>query len=694
MKKRVISLLLVAVILFANMHCAFANNALEQPQIKNIIYMIPDGGGMAPFFLADYVKQEGGLTHKFPNATPVEKGEMYIKQYLVGAETTHSASNAVTDSAAAGTALSSGYKTTNGYIGLTPDKKPRASILDLCQDMGKNTGLVATYEWTNATPAAFSAHYANRYSTALLGEQIVNQGIDVVLCKTITDYDGELWFKDEYLNNRGYEILKKKDDLKNVEPGDRVWSKIEASYYDISKSATAPHLSELTATALKALDDGNENGFFLMVEGSAVDGGGHDSNALRMVSEWLAFDEACKVAIEFAMKRTDTIVVILPDHDTGGITVSGQYTRTSLETLVPAIRDGKNPGTITWEGNGGHTARNGGIFMYVPEGVPYPEGIDQTKAPQVLEAFETDFRTCTVNRVDNTTIAPYLANLIGGDLEEMTQKLFVDVTDKGVMGSDGQIFTFENNVGEKVVVQRSNSSATVGGVGYDLDGKLIIYSDGKVYVPRELLDAKPKAHSISVNVDFNNKKVSVNGKTGDTSATVTMIATDPNSYFKDEDFDAAEIVYMEQKESSYNGEYEFTFGVLDAQVGDYNYSTRIVNVGTVADYNFSFKNMAIEKAGKAVEGMSELNAGDDIELVLSGWDSNYEGNAFVCQYDENGYIVKLDTLPLKGESEEGTIIDEAIESKLPTTVAQDAECIKAFYWSYGLIPLIGEYVVE
>lgn len=693
MKKRVISLLLVAVMLFANIQ-VFANNDPTAPQIKNIIYMIPDGGGMAPFFLADYVKQAGGLNDKFPNATPVETGEMYIKQYLVGAETTHSASDAVTDSAAAGTALSSGYKTTNGYIGITPDKKPRASILDLCQDMGKNTGLVATYEWTNATPAAFSAHYESRYSIGTLAEQIVNQGIDVVLCRTITDYLYQPWFADKYLNDRGYEVLYERNELNTVEPGDRVWSKIEASYYDITKSKDAPHLSELTATALKALDDDNENGFFLMVEGSAVDGGGHDSNALNMVSEWLAFDEACRVAIEFAKKRTDTIVVILPDHDTGGITVGGQYTRTSLESLVPDIIDGKNPSTITWEGNGGHTARNGGIFMYVPEGVPYPEGIDPSKAPQVLEAFETDFRTCTVNRVDNTTIAPYLASLIGGDLDEMTQKLFVDVTDKGEMSADGETFTFENNVGAEVSVQNSLSSAKVGGLGYDLDGQVIVFSGENVYVPRELLDAEPKAHDISVRVDFNNKQVSVNGKTGETSALVTMIATEPDSYFKDDGFDGTQIVYMEQKESAYNGEYEFTFGVENAQVGDYNYSTRIVNVGTVADYNFSFKNMTIEKAGKAVEEMSELNAGDEIELVLRGVDTNYEGNAFVCQYDEQGYIVKLDTLPIRGESEQGTSIDEAIESKLPATVAQDAECIKAFYWSYGLIPLMGEYVVD
>ena len=167
MKKRVINFLLVAVMLFANIQSVFANNYSTEAQIKNIIYMIPDGGGMAPFYLADYVKQEGGLTDKFPNATPVEKGEMYIKQYLVGAETTHSASDAVTDSAAAGTALSSGYKTNNGYIGLTPEKKPRASILDLCQDMGKNTGLVATYEWTNGTTTC--QRWVGQYSSGIIG---------------------------------------------------------------------------------------------------------------------------------------------------------------------------------------------------------------------------------------------------------------------------------------------------------------------------------------------------------------------------------------------------------------------------------------------------------------------------------------------------------------------------------------------
>ena len=180
MKKKFSCAILSAVMLCANAAAVFAEAESVDSKIKNIIYMIPDGGGMSPFYLADYVKQAGGLTAKYPNATPVETGDMFIKQYLVGSETTYSANNSVTDSAASGTALSSGYKTNNSYVGVSPDLKPHANILEASQSVGKNTGLVVTYEWTNATPAAFSAHSMARTNTLEIGEQIVNQGIDIV----------------------------------------------------------------------------------------------------------------------------------------------------------------------------------------------------------------------------------------------------------------------------------------------------------------------------------------------------------------------------------------------------------------------------------------------------------------------------------------------------------------------------------
>ena len=489
-KKKALCLLLIIVLSFANFHSMFANNTSGKTQIKNIIYMIPDGGAMTPFYLADYVKQAGGLTDTFPNATPVETGEMYIKQYLVGAEYTRSASSIVTDSAASGTALSSGYRTNNKMVGITPEKTPRANILEACQELGKKTGIVVTYEFSNATPAAFSSHAESRYDTLEIAEQVVNQGIDVVFGNTLEEYEDQDWFQDENFEKLGYDVIKSKEQLNAIKAGDRVWGKLPSPSFDIQREASTPNLAELTKAALTALDDGSEEGFFLMVEGSAVDGGGHRSDALLMVSEYLAFDAACKVAIEFAKKRNDTIVVIMPDHDTGGLTTGNSYARSSLEALVPEIRAGIDPDYIVWEGNKEHTYRYGGIFMYVPKGISYPAGIDKSKAAQLAFDFEEDMKVRpTVNTIDNFQMAPYLAGLIGVDFDASTQRLFVDITDKGTYDSETEIFTFTNDAGSLVSIERNTSFATVDAKKFDLDGQVAVYLNSRFYVPEKLLNA-------------------------------------------------------------------------------------------------------------------------------------------------------------------------------------------------------------
>lgn len=692
--KRLLSLMLVAVMLFANFQCVFADNNQAKPQIKNIIYMIPDGGGMAPFYLADYVKQAGGLTGKYPNATPVETGEMYIKDYLVGSETTYSANNDVTDSAASGTALSSGYKTDNAMVGITPGMIPRANILEACQDLGKNTGIVVTCAWTEATPGAFSAHAEDRYETLIIGEQVVNQDIDVVFGNTLDDYRDKEWFTDESLQSRGYNVIKTKQALNSVKAGDRLWGKLSSPSYDINRAATTPNLSELTAAAIKALDDGNENGFFLMVEGSQVDGGGHANNALLMVSEWLAFDEACKVAIEYAKGRDDTIVMIQPDHDTGGIKLGDTYAKSSLASLVDEIQDGINPSSITWEGGTRHTGRNGGLFMYIPDGVPYPQGIDKSKASLVASEFEADFRECSVNRIDNTTLAPYIAGLIGADLDELTEELFVDVTDRGRYNSSTEVFTFTNDAGVQVEVKRNTSQATVRGKSMSLDGQVAVYLNNRFYVPRMLLDARNLSKSsISIRTDFNQKTVNVSGITEDASATVILVVTEPKIDY-DEGMANEKLVFIDQLKSSNLGEYSIDFRVKDAQVGDYTYYTNTVGEGYHKEYSFSFKNMAIEKNGVVVDKMSELSAGDSIDLVLSGYDTSYDGHAVIGQYDDNGALIDVQYIPVQGKAVEGTKFDQAIESIISATVLDDTKAIKAFYWSYDLVPFTGVYSVE
>lgn len=524
--KRIICALISVLMLFANVNFVFAINT--EPGVKNIIFMIPDGGGMAPFYLADKVKQAGGLSHISANVTPVEKGEMTIKPYLVGAETTHSANAAITDSAASGTALSSGYKTNNAMIGVSPDKKPHANILEACQELGKNTGLVATYEWSHATPAAFSAHAETRIDTMNIAEQIINQDIDVVLGNTNELYLEAEWFVDEAFEKLGYDVIKTKAQLENVKAGDRIWGKLPAAYYDIKREKDTPNLAELTEAAIKALDDGNENGFFLMVEGSAVDGGGEGSDAIDMTSEFLAFDEACRVAIEFAKKRNDTLIVIMPDHDTGGIIADNKYSIDALNTSAQNIMSGIQPQNIAWEGAGEHTDRNGGIFMYVPEGVEYPDGIDASRAAEVAAAFEADTRSCEINRVDNTAMASYLAGVIGVDLEILTDALFVDVTDLGKYDSETEVFTFSSYADKDISIKRNASYAEIDGSEVSLDGRISLYIDGRFYVPQVLIDAIEGKDSEKAFI-VEKKYIVQTEKTEDTEKTEYTPSTSPTA---------------------------------------------------------------------------------------------------------------------------------------------------------------------
>ncbi len=493
LKKSIVLMLCVS--LFLSIIPVTTGAQQQTSEIKNLIYMIPDGGGMAPFMLADALKAAGGFDKtKYPAATAITNDQMYLKDYFVGAETTHSANDPVTDSAASGTALATGHKTDNGMLGMTPDYLPRATILEASQELGKNTGLVTTFEWTNATPAAFSSHTESRNDTEEIAKQMLCQDLDVVLTATLSDYDAFAWYEDEAYTERGYTLIKKIEDLQAVEAGDKIWSRLPNSYYDITKSPNAPSLAELTETAIRALDDGNENGFFLMVEGSAVDLGGHGNTAVGATSEYVAFDEAFKIALTFAQSREDTAVIVMPDHDTGGMT----YDIEKLPELAKIIQIGESTDMITWETTG-HTGRNGGVFMYLPEGTALPSGIEEelreTAFAQIIEG------EATVNKIDNTDIAKYAADLIGADLEETTKILFKDVTDMGNYNLRTGVFSFDSDVwGFPVKATKDSDLVTMDGETVSLEGRPCLYIQDRFYVPERLLNIG-KTHTVTFKTD-------------------------------------------------------------------------------------------------------------------------------------------------------------------------------------------------
>ncbi len=474
MKKRFVSFVVILAVLMTMLSAVSVSAEDLQTgskaalQIKNVIYLIPDGGGYGPYDFANMVKQAGGFdAAKYPNKTATTTEPMTMRDYLAGSLRTKSANNSITDSAAAGTALATGYKTNNGYIGVNPGGKPIANLVEAAQSVGKATGLIATYEWMHATPASFSAHAIDRNDYKNLYQQIENQGIEVVLG---TGYGAVSSYATiQNAVDRGYTVINNKTQLNDVEPGDKLWGNMAQSMpYDINLSSSQATLAEMTKAAITALS-GDEDGFFLMVEGSKVDSGGHSNDAVVTTSEYLAFDAAFKVAVDFAKGRNDTVVICAPDHDTGGMQI-----KTDMSAEVAQVQKGTDPSSISWSSTN-HTNQNGGVWMYVPEGVSVIDGLNSTLGDTA------DTRSNYV--VENTALAPYVADLFEVDLDELTEDLFVDVTDIGNY-INGR-FQFYSG---KIVYPNQSVYYDVSGTETDTDGQVSVYINGKFYVPSVMLD--------------------------------------------------------------------------------------------------------------------------------------------------------------------------------------------------------------
>ncbi len=465
----IVLVLLMAASCFAGCKQETVNEeVLPERQIKNIIFLIPDGAGYPLYDFANDVKVSGGfLKPEYMYRTPTTNKPMTMRSYLAGSMITLNYQDALTDSAAAGTAMATGYKTLNGRIGINHEGKPVANILEAAQSIGMSTGLVATYEWMHATPASFSAHVMARDDYRNLYQQIENQKIDVVLGSGYGAVNNYATIDNAV--ERGYKVVRTRQDLENVQPGDKIWGDAtnNSSPYDINLTAEQPTLAQMTKAAITALS-ANENGFFLMVEGSKVDTGGHANDAVVSTSEYLAFDAAFRTAVDFASKRTDTVVLAAPDHDTGAM----KYDEIEdLSGAVVNVQIGNNPSFVEW-GTTSHSTQNVGVWMYVPEGIDVIEGLNSTlgDTPETRSDYV----------IDNTELAPYLASLLGVDLDELSKELFVDVTDVGRYSSATGKFTFNN--GDKYVY-KNQSEYYENGEKISLDGKVTLEADGRFYVP-------------------------------------------------------------------------------------------------------------------------------------------------------------------------------------------------------------------
>ena len=246
---------------------------------------------------------------------------------VTGLLKTHSIDDLITDSGASATALSTGYKTRNKMIGMSADTTRVITIMEAAWDGGLSTGLVVTSSITHATPACFAAHVPNRYTEQEIARQLVASGTDVMLG------GGKKFFlpksaggdREDALNlldvaaHAGYDIVLDKTAFEQSSG-----SKILGLFAEngLLNKDNEPSLAELTKKAIGILSQ-NKKGFFLMVEGSQIDWAGHDNQFAELVKQVLSFDEAIGVALAFAEKNAETLVVVTADHETGGMSIRG-----------------------------------------------------------------------------------------------------------------------------------------------------------------------------------------------------------------------------------------------------------------------------------------------------------------------------------------------------------------------------------
>ncbi|SHI79581.1 alkaline phosphatase [Malonomonas rubra DSM 5091] len=333
--------------------------------VKNAIVMIPDGCDETVQTVARWYKGE----------------DLAVDQMLPGTVKVHMANSVIPGSAAAATSFATGHKTTVRFLGVGPRTEdlltgmeptaapyaPIASVIEAAQRAGKATGIISTSRVTHATPAAFAVHIHDRGMDNEIMEHMVYNNVDVVfgggarhLIPTDESYttsfgatwsgkrtDGENLM--EVLKERGYQFVDSKDQLESITSG-KVWGMFDDSHMqpDMDRQYFATHepsLAEMVEKAIEILSQ-DEDGFLLMVEGSQVDWAGHNNDPIYMVTDFIAFDDAVKVATDFAEEDEETIVMAYPDHNTGGMKIGHYntavgYTETKIEDLVEPLKNMK-----------------------------------------------------------------------------------------------------------------------------------------------------------------------------------------------------------------------------------------------------------------------------------------------------------------------------------------------------------------
>ncbi len=319
---------------------------------RNVIFFIVDGMGFSHL--------HAGFT--------ANGGSLFLQNFRhAGLSNTKSANRYTTDSAAGGTALSTGVRTNNGAIGVDVNEKPLKTILEEAEGRGLATGLVSTSAITHATPASFIAHQPNRNMYEEIAADFLKTDIDVFIgggYKHFTERKDGRNLTEE-LRQKGYRVERDMAVIQTIKEGKLAG--LTADQHNGRLAERGDMLPKATETAVSILSK-NKKGFFLMIEGSQVDWGGHAGSAIYVVEEMLDSDRAIGKALEFAAKDRETLIVVTADHETGGMTiVDGDY----------------QTGLVKGEfSTGGHTGVMVPVFAWGPGAEQFTGFMDNTDIPK------------------------------------------------------------------------------------------------------------------------------------------------------------------------------------------------------------------------------------------------------------------------------------------------------------------------
>ena len=335
MKKYSISLaLLIAMVVLSS--CG-----LEQQKPSNVIYLIGDGMGF-------------GAVSSLLLSTEEETG--FEKAPVIGLSETCSANNYVTDSPAGGTALATGTRTCNGFLGVGPDSVQLESLLKKAQKMGKKTGIVVNTTLTEATPGAFYAGVTSRKESYKIAEQFTESGVDVAIGAGLSAFINRPDSVDmtAVLIEKGYDVYldwksvlatesekfvgildmgdvhrrnKQRSTTASAAEGQEVClaarlAATEGNTDTTRFSEPTEYLQKACAKALSVLEKNAPEGFFLMIESAIIDGYGHNNDSEGMIEEMQEFDQTLKTLIAYVNAHPNTLLVVTADHETGGTGVA------------------------------------------------------------------------------------------------------------------------------------------------------------------------------------------------------------------------------------------------------------------------------------------------------------------------------------------------------------------------------------